>query len=355
MQVKSKSSFCRVSTLCSVSSAVELWKLPTKHVDGSGTIIALLDTGINIVSPAFKQKIIDIKNFVDEDDKDSIIDADGHGTLCAGIAAGHSFYCPKNMEDIEDAETGKTKCYCIQGGVAPGAKLIICKVAKSNTDSVDSSTCTAALMWLKENYTSVNNPVNVVSISLSWQKISVGMAKVFSELTAKGVVIVCCATNEGQKIRNPILSPADLGIGISIGSHDRCGNRSTFSSVGKDLDFLALGENVVGPGSGSKGPFSVASDSGTSFSTPAVAGLVCLLLHDITRRCEEEREQTKLSGKPLTHYISNVWMIKKLLREMSTSPGSHSQERGYGCLEPNRLLKASTQQLVDIIANFVEF
>ena len=324
-----------------------MWKLPPKEIDGSGTTIALLDSGINYASPAFKRKIIAIKNFV-PDDVDCIIDSDGHGTLCAGIATGLSFYCPMNINDP------KTVSLKIPPGVAPGAKLIICRVAKANESSTDMKTFIDALEWLKDNYTSDSKMVNVISISLLWSSFSSDMAKVISELTNKGVIIVCCAANEGMMRSDSIQYPARLGNVLCIGSHDRYGKRSPFSSVGRGLDFLAPGENILGPGTGSNGPFSVTCDSGTSYSTPAVAGLICLILHDVSRRCDEEKELTTISMKSLKEHVSNMWVMRELLKVMSTTPGHHSYKRGYGPLEPRKLFDCSTQHLVQIVKSIVD-
>ena len=36
----------------------------------------------------------------------------------------------------------------------------------------------------------------------------------------------------------------------------------------------------------------------------------------------------------LTHYVKSVHVMQKLLKEMSSSPGHHSEEMGYGTLNP---------------------
>ena len=83
------------------------------------------------------------------------------------------------------------------------------------------------------------------------------------------------------------------------------------------------------------GPWSCGS--GTSCSTPAIAGLVCLVLHDIRRRCEDEESKasdTVIASRPLTHYVRSVWVMRELLKVMSCSPGRHSEEIGYGTINP---------------------
>ena len=303
------------------------------------------------MSPAFKDKILAVRNFVPDamDDIDCAIDSDGHGSLCAGIAAGASFYCP-----ISDSDPS-SPCLKIPPGVAPGAKLIICKVVETATGDVDNTAFLNALKWLKQLHTS-GTTIDVVSISLASSYYSHERAKVISELVNDGVIVLCCASNVGHMKMQPISYPARLGHVLCIGSHDDNGKPSSFSPVGRELDFLAPGEDVWGPGPGTRGPFASDCGSGTSCSTPAVAGLVCLVLHDI-RRCTEDEDNncdTTIAGKSITEYVKSVWVVRELLKEMSCSPGHHSEENGYGTLSPYRLLDSNTEEIVRIINDIVE-
>ena len=72
----------------------EMWNLEELHqkgITGAGTTIAVIDSGINYFHSAFQGRIVAVKNFVSSsnNDIDCAIDSDGHGTLCAGIAAGN--------------------------------------------------------------------------------------------------------------------------------------------------------------------------------------------------------------------------------------------------------------------------
>ena len=303
------------------------------------------------MSPAFKNKVLTIRNFVPNaiDDIDCAIDSDGHGSLCAGIAACSSFYCPINNKDP------RSPCLKIPPGVAPGAKLVICKVVSTTTGDVDNTAFLEALKWLKEVHTSGDTHIDVVSISLASSYFSHERAVVIGELVDCGVIVVCCASNVGRMKMQPISFPARLGHVLCVGAHDDNGKPTSFSPVGRELDFLAPGDDIWGPGPGTKGPFAMDCGSGTSCSTPAIAGLICLVLHDIRRRCTEDHEiDTTIAGKPISDYVQNVWVMRELLKEMSSSPGHHSEEIGYGTLNPYRLLDSNTEEIVRIVNGIIE-
>ena len=330
----------------------EVWNLERLHsdgVDGSGTTIAVLDSGINFAHPAFKEKILAIKNFVPEDidNIDCAVDSDGHGTLCAGIAAGNSFYCPINISDPSSA------CIKIPPGVAPGANLVICKVTKTSNGDVDSEAFLAALKWLKELHDS-GTKIDVVSISLASTFFSSERARVISDLTSSGIIVVCCASNVGRLRFQPISFPARLGQVLCIGAHDENGKATSFSPVGRELDFLAPGENIWGPGPGTIGPFSMDCASGTSCATPAVAGLVCLILHAVDRISKSNPRKYQIAGKPLADLVHNVWVMRELLKEMSSSPGHHTEEIGYGTLNLYRILDRSPEEIMRVVNEIIE-
>ena len=330
----------------------EVWNLSQLHddgIDGSGITLAVIDSGINYTHAAFKDKIVAVKNFVPEeiDDIDCAIDSDGHGTLCAGIAAGSSFYCPLKSSDPNST------CIRIPSGVAPGVKLVICKVVKTSSGEVDTGAFLSALKWIKQLHSSVRR-IDVVSISLASTYHSQERARVISELTTMGVIIVCCASNVGRLRFQPISFPGRLGHVLCIGAQDMNGKPTSFSPVGRELDFLAPGDDIWGPGPGTVGPFAMDCASGTSCATPAVAGLVCLVLHAVTLICESDREKYQIAGKPLIDFMRNVWVMREILKEMSSSPGHHSDEIGYGTLNLYRVLDRSPEEIMRLINEIIE-
>ena len=330
------------------SNIWELEKLHRSGTDGEGITIAVIDSGINYLHPAFKEKILLVRNFVPEklNNFDSIVDSDGHGSLCAGIAAGAPF-CPR------DGESSDSDSIFIPSGVAPKAKLIICKVVDAGRGEADNKAIVAALQWLKTLATTGTN-IDVVSISLAASYFSKQQADLISGLTGLGVIVVCCASNEGRMRFQPISFPGRLGQVLCIGAHDDNGKPTSFSPVGREMDFLGPGKDIWGPGPGTSGPFAMDCASGTSCATPAVAGLVCLVLHRVSRMQAQHPRKYQVSGRPVLECVHNVWVMRELLREMSSSPGHHSEEIGHGTLDPYRLLDRNDDELFRLIDSIVE-
>ena len=224
---------------------------------------------------------------------------------------------------------------------------------KTSNGDVDVEAFLAALKWLKELHVS-GTKVDVISISLASTYFSSERAQVISDLTCLGIIIVCCASNVGRLRLQPIAFPARLGQVLCIGAHDENGKPTSFSPVGRELDFLAPGDNLWGPGPGTVGPFAMDCASGTSCATPAVAGLICLILQAVGHISESNTYKYQIAGKPLVDLVHNVWVMRELLKEMSSSPGHHAEETGYGTLNPYRILDRSPDEIKRVINEIIE-
>ena len=312
--------------------ALSTWQLQDyqlrDHLNGEGTIIAIIDSGINPGHVAFSQRILWAQSFVPGG---SVVDMLGHGTMCAGIACGAQF------------EVGAEDWI---GGVAPGAKLVVCKVVPDGSAQADLTAVCEALDFI-QNYNTHNlkQPVNVVSLSFGTPYFNRAICSRVHTLAGMGVIIVCAASNEGRLKTQPIAFPARLGHVLCIGSHCSSGRPSPFSAVGREIDFLAPGENVWAPSSG--GPQAISCASGTSYSAPAVAGLICLVLQYL-------RYLSLVMDAPLYECVHSVWAMRELLKEMATSPGHHSEELGFGNLEPAKFFEKHTEEIKRIILKMMQ-
>ncbi|MCK9306426.1 MAG: S8 family serine peptidase, partial [Methanoculleus sp.] len=124
--------------------APSVWKNGTT---GEGVKIAIVDTGIDGEHPAFGDRIVAFADFVN-DDNSTAYDDYGHGTHCAGTAAGGTV-----TVDSYDGE------YEVALGVAPGASLIGAKVL-NDEGSGQFSTILSGAQW------AIDSGADVVSMSL---------------------------------------------------------------------------------------------------------------------------------------------------------------------------------------------
>src|SRR5256884_3745784 len=151
--------------------------------------------------------------------------------------------------------------------VAPKAKILPLK-AFSAKGTGYLSNIIAAL------YYAVQNHANVVNMSFDLSSSSSALNRAVSYANKAGVVLVAAAGNENTSA--PVYPAAMKGNVVGIASTTDWDTRSSFSNYGPaDVWLAAPGEYVVSTYPGG----TYASESGTSFSSPLVAGTVALLLN----------------------------------------------------------------------------
>ena len=316
-------------------TAYKYWNLTSIHerykYKGRGMVVAIVDTGVAQSHAAFKtdnpagSKILFSKNFAEEA-LDCSQDPQGHGTFCAGIICGNSFLAYENPNGRDGKQVQ------VPPGVAPEAKLVVCKVTHGDKKDVQVKAVVDALKYIKDNYTGpkAEHKVDVVSLSFTLATYSEEVATAISDLVCRRVIVVCAASNLGHTYETSITYPARFGNVLCIGSDSGHGKPSSFSPVGQDLDFLAPGENILSSKSSSSLGYSNHAEcgSGTSFAAPAVAGLICLILECLKKEYRSEAEK-----------FHNHFVMKDLLRKMSTNGSTHSNERGFGTLLPSQFFR----------------
>lgn len=119
-----------------------------------------------------------------------------------------------------------------------------------------------------------DNGCHVINMSWGDPNYSAIIADACEYAYNKGVVLVASAGND----YGPVLSyPARLSTVISVGSVNKAKVLSGFSSYGHDLDLVAPGEAILSTYK-DEGPDMYFEQSGTSMSSPYVAGAAALLL-----------------------------------------------------------------------------
>jgi subtilisin family serine protease len=149
---------------------------------------------------------------------------------------------------------------------APRAKILPLKAFTSNGTGYLSN-IVAAL------YYAVQHQANVVNMSFDVSSPSPALNQAVSYANQKGVVLVAAAGNESTSA--PVYPAALKGNVMGIASTTDWDQRSSFSNYGStDVWIAAPGEYVISTFPGG----TYASASGTSFSSPLVAGTAALLL-----------------------------------------------------------------------------
>ena len=150
--------------------------------------------------------------------------------------------------------------------VAPKAKILPLKAFSSNGTGYLSNIIAAL-------YYAVQHHSNVVNMSFDLSSPSAGLSQAVSYANKAGVVLVAAAGNESTS--SPVYLAAFNGSVVGIASTTDWDTRSSFSNYGtSDAWIAAPGEYVISTYPGG----TYASASGTSFSSPLVAGTASLLL-----------------------------------------------------------------------------
>ena len=217
---------------------------------GNNLVCAVLDTGCNLNHPALKDKIIGGRNFTNEGGPDDFSDFNGHGTHVAGL--------------ISSDRMGS-----FEGGIAPGSKLLICKVLTSEGYGGIQNIINGL------NY-AIDQGVNVINMSLGSPIECVELYDVIKRAYDAGIV-VCCASGNMARGDNgkvdELCYPGAYQEVIEVGSinHDKI--PSTFSNSNHMIDCVCYGEQILSTFLNNQ--FAVMD--GTSQATPLVSGCVLLL------------------------------------------------------------------------------
>jgi subtilisin family serine protease len=233
--------------------------------------IAVIDTGVDLRQPDIAAKNPQVYSVIHPRHRSDVRDLYGHGTFVASLAAGSV----TNGEGI--------------AGFGGDAQLLCIQVAHED-GSISDVDEAAGIVY------AVKHGANIINLSLGGLERSALETRAVRYAQRHDVLVVAAAGNEFQD-GNPVEYPAALlqpkgsdgrgGSGLSVGASTQTGERAFFSNTGSYLSLAAPGENVFAalsgysdwsrlslPGSRT-GIYGFAS--GTSFSTPEVAGVAALV------------------------------------------------------------------------------
>jgi len=218
---------------------------------GAGSTVFILDTGVRCTHQEFGNRASSALDMTVGNpqqcngDTNCALDRQGHGTHCAGTAAGESY------------------------GVAPSASIKAIKVL-SDSGSGSWSWSYYALNWLATHQT---RPA-VASMSLGGWGNQQAMRDAVDEAVNGGVTVVVAGGNSNTDACR--FSPAFVPSAITVGSTTSTDTRSSFSNYGSCTNIWAPGSSVLS--AGLRSDTASATLSGTSMACPHVSGAAALVL-----------------------------------------------------------------------------
>ena len=250
------------------------------------------------------------------------------------------------------------QCALVVANIVPEAELLLVNIPRDSASQ--------GLATVIENLVERPKRPDVIVCSLGFDQFNLRLSQATNKTINAGIIPVFSAGNIGQTSSNTISYPSRLGNVLCIGAHTWHGTSHSFSSIGREIDFLAPGEFMVLD----KYPV-----SGTSFSAPAVAAFIALILQYVDKVVSDEWMLRTVEEKyksinawseeppdsnnwgwrnvPLNKACRNVCMMRELLRQMSVHRTEHSDSAGYGNLDIRRLLKdLEPEDIHSIVQNF---
>ena len=230
---------------------------------GAGVKIAVLDTGLDISHPDFEGREITAASFVPDE---AINDLHGHGTHCIGIAC------------------GSATSQGVRYGVATHAHIYAGKVLNNQGSGAQS--------WILNGMTwAANKGCKVISMSLGsrvleGESYDIAYERASQFALSKGTLIVAAAGNDSKRSERyfcPVASPADCPSILAVAAIDSELQVADFSNRAINpsglVDISAPGVEIL---SSWPMPERYHTLSGTSMSTPLVAGIAALLFEKYT-------------------------------------------------------------------------
>ena len=228
--------------------APEGWE-ETKGTDS--TIIAIIDTGIDLLHPDLQNKVVSGGRDFVNDDFDAT-DDNWHGTHVAGIVAAET----NNDEGI--------------AGVAWNCRLLPVKVLDDEG--------TGFYSWIADGIRwAADEGADVINMSFGGPSEAGILQEALNYAKAAGVVLVASAGNDDESVYYPAAYDEYC---IAVAATDYNDERPSWSNPGPEVDVAAPGVRIIscaptwyfGPGS-----FPYGYAEGTSQAAPHVAGLAALI------------------------------------------------------------------------------
>ena len=284
--------------------------------------IAVVDTGLDATHPDLAAKSPETWDIVHR--RRGVLDREGHGTFVSALAAGSV----TNDDGI--------------AGFGGDAQLLMVKAvgAGGSFSDVDEA---AGIVY------AVDHGAKIINLSMGGVGSSALETRAIEYAASRNVLLIAAAGNE-YKAGNPVEYPAAAlqpvgsrgqgGFGLAVAASTMAGKRASFSNTGTQISLAAPGENVFGAiAAGSpreywpRSPLPGATgglygwSSGTSFSTPEVAGAAALVW---------------AANPALT-----AQQVAGILKATASGRGKWSPQLGYGVIDVAAAVASARGQAVE--------
>ncbi|HKA25668.1 MAG TPA: S8 family serine peptidase [Candidatus Eisenbacteria bacterium] len=261
------------------NTLIEADRMHARGLSGAGILIAMLDTGFRTTHVAFDSlRVVAQRDFVHGD---SVV-ANQPGQ----DQAGQDYHGTETLSVVGSYEPGRLV------GTAFRASFALAKTEDESTEfPIEMDWWQAGAEWADSlgadvlssslGYTTFDFPYPSYRYADLDGRTTV-VTRAAAEAARRGLVVVTAQGNEGSRPWRYLIAPADGDTVCAVGATDSTGLVAIFSSYGPSADgrvkpdVCAMGSAMALASPGDD--FGIATASGSSFSTPAVAGICALLL-----------------------------------------------------------------------------
>ncbi|WP_299439906.1 S8 family serine peptidase [uncultured Aquimarina sp.] len=336
---KNNNKFAVKTTFNYGSAAQQIQQLNANYLHeqdftGTGMTIAVMDSGfpgVNTID-GFKRirdegRLLDGYDFVRRDDNEFAFSGSSHGTQTFSDIAGFI-----DGQFVGTAPDAKYYLFITEDAATEGPKEEALWVeAVERADSLGVQVINTSLGYSN----GFDNPAYEYSTSdMDGQTafISRGANMAFE----KGMLLVTSAGNSGNSSWGIITAPGDALGTLTVGAVNSIGNYASFSSRGPTAD-NRVKPDVVAKGLGAAVILSnnvVSTSSGTSFSSPIMAGAVACLWQAFPSMTNAEimqlvRESASLYNNPTIQLGYGIPNFKTILENLSIDENSIEDFRVY--------------------------
>jgi len=293
-------------------------------IDGTGQIVAVIDSGVDSNHPFLAGKVVEEACYSSGEGSNPGDCPNGQATQIGPGAGAPCTFAPLSCSHgthVAGIATGSGASF---SGVARGANIFSIQVFHSSTDCsfFEGNPCArgfnsdlaAALERVYELRDQL--PIAAVNLSLGGGLFSgtcdaddPQITMVIDNLKAAGIATVAASGNDGSV--GGLISPACIDSAVSVGASDDADDVAWFSNASPELDVLAPGTSIVSSVPG--GDFE--SKDGTSMATPHVAGAFAVLRQaNPTSTVDELLAMLTSTGRPISDNRSGAPLVRPRIR-----------------------------------------